>query len=110
MGPRREVAGQPSFWGSDERKAAAQARCEQLTAHGARFLRELDEPTGWCLVLADPEGYEFCLHCLVRRTATYSGPRNLTTVLRRDPPRERFMKSRKVASTPYGMPSSQQRS
>jgi len=53
---------------ADERKAAAQAHCELLTARGARFLRELDEPTGWCLVLADPEGNEFCLHSLGRNT------------------------------------------
>lgn len=47
--------------GSDERKAAARRRCEQLTARGASFLREVDEPAGWCLVLTDPEGNEFCL-------------------------------------------------
>ncbi len=47
---------------SDERKAAARSRSEQLTALGAVLLRELDEPAGWCLVMADPAGNEFCLH------------------------------------------------
>ncbi|MGH3573700.1 MAG: VOC family protein [Pseudonocardiaceae bacterium] len=48
--------------GSEERKGAARVRSKQLTAWGATLLRELDEPTGWCLVMADPEGNEFCLH------------------------------------------------
>lgn len=48
--------------GSDARKRAARERCELLTGKGATLLRELDEPSGWCLVLADPEGNEFCLH------------------------------------------------
>ncbi|MGH3592333.1 MAG: VOC family protein, partial [Pseudonocardiaceae bacterium] len=48
--------------GSEERKGAARVRSEQLTAWGATLLRELVEPTGWCLVMADPEGNEFCLH------------------------------------------------
>ena len=48
--------------GSAERKDAARARCDQLMARGACMLREVDEPTGWCLAMADPEGNEFCLH------------------------------------------------
>jgi hypothetical protein len=48
--------------GSVERKAAAWARCEQLTARGATLLREFSAPTGWWLLMADPEGNEFCLH------------------------------------------------
>jgi hypothetical protein len=47
--------------GSDDRSAAAQAHRERLEAAGATFLREVDEPSGWCLVMADPEGNEFCL-------------------------------------------------
>jgi hypothetical protein len=47
--------------GADDRKQAAQAHRERLEAAGARFLREVDEPSGWCLVMADPEGNEFCL-------------------------------------------------
>lgn len=48
--------------GSEERKAAAWARSEQLTARGATLLREYSEPIGWWLLMADPEGNEFCLH------------------------------------------------
>jgi len=47
--------------GSDDQRAAARAHAEKLQAAGARLLRELDEPSGWCLVLQDPEGNEFCL-------------------------------------------------
>jgi hypothetical protein len=48
--------------GSEERRARAWARAQELTACGATVLRELDEPAGWCLVMADPESNEFCLH------------------------------------------------
>ncbi|MBV9354793.1 MAG: VOC family protein [Chloroflexi bacterium] len=48
--------------GGDERKAAAWARCRELEARGAQLIHELDEPAGWCLVMTDPEGNEFCLH------------------------------------------------
>jgi Glyoxalase-like domain len=48
--------------GSEERKTAARAQAARLTTRGASLLRELDEPAGWCLVMADPEGNEFCLH------------------------------------------------
>lgn len=48
--------------GSEERKAAAWACSEQLTAPGATLLREFTEPTGWWLLMTDPEGNEFCLH------------------------------------------------
>ncbi|HVE96368.1 MAG TPA: VOC family protein [Pseudonocardiaceae bacterium] len=48
--------------GSEERKAAAWARSKQLTARGATLLREYNEPIGWWLLMADPEGNEFCLH------------------------------------------------
>jgi hypothetical protein len=47
--------------GGEERRAAARARAERLVALGAGLLRELDEPAGWCLVMSDPEGNEFCL-------------------------------------------------
>ncbi|MGH3940309.1 MAG: VOC family protein [Pseudonocardiaceae bacterium] len=30
--------------------------------HGATLLLELNEPAGWCLIMTDPEGNEFCLH------------------------------------------------
>ena len=48
--------------GSEERKTRIRARAKELTALGASLLGEVDEPAGWCLVLADPEGNEFCLH------------------------------------------------
>jgi hypothetical protein len=54
------VPGSPP--GSEERKTAARAQAARLTARGASLLRELDEPVGWCLVMVDPEGNEFCLH------------------------------------------------
>jgi len=47
--------------GGEGRKELAHAHREKLEAAGARFLREVDEPTGWCLVMADPEGNEFCV-------------------------------------------------
>ena len=47
--------------GSEDQRAAARAHAEKLQAAGARPLREVDEPSGWCLVLQDPEGNEFCL-------------------------------------------------
>lgn len=47
--------------GSDDRRAAAHAHLATLQAAGATLLGEVDEPAGWCLVLQDPEGNEFCL-------------------------------------------------
>ena len=47
--------------GAEDRKERATAHRERLEAAGARFLREVDEPAGWCLVMVDPEGNEFCL-------------------------------------------------
>jgi hypothetical protein len=46
---------------AEDRKERVQAHRERLEAAGARFLREIDEPSGWCFVMADPEGNEFCL-------------------------------------------------
>lgn len=61
-----DPSGLAEFWAEalayEERKAAARARSTQLTSRGATLLSELDEPAGWCLVMADPEGNEFCLH------------------------------------------------
>jgi Glyoxalase-like domain len=48
--------------GSAERRTGVRRRADELTTRGARMLREVDEPAGWCLVMADPEGNEFCLH------------------------------------------------
>jgi hypothetical protein len=47
--------------GADDRRARAAEHRARLEAVGASFLREVDEPAGWCLVMADPEGNEFCL-------------------------------------------------
>lgn len=38
------------------------AQAERLVALGARILRAVDEPGGSWLVLADPEGNEFCVN------------------------------------------------
>lgn len=43
----------------DGRRADEVAR---LTALGARVLREVTEPAGAWVVMADPEGNEFCVH------------------------------------------------
>lgn len=45
----------------EQRRVVATAHAERLVAAGAARLREVDEPSGWCLVLADPEGNEFCV-------------------------------------------------
>ena len=44
-----------------ERRARIAAEVERVTLLGATRLREVDEATGHCVVLADPEGNEFCL-------------------------------------------------
>jgi hypothetical protein len=58
-----DVRAAPGLAG-DERMAALEAECERLVALGARRLRraEPDPPlgAGW-IVMADPEGNEFCL-------------------------------------------------
>jgi predicted enzyme related to lactoylglutathione lyase len=46
---------------SSSRRSSVAGFSKELTARGATLLRELDEPSGWCLVMADPEGNEFCL-------------------------------------------------
>ncbi|MEU2993149.1 VOC family protein [Streptomyces griseoincarnatus] len=33
----------------------------KLVDAGAKVLREVDEPTGFCVVMQDPEGNEFCI-------------------------------------------------
>lgn len=47
--------------GTEDRRAAARAHADRLVVAGATVQRELDEPGGWCLVLLDPEGNEFCV-------------------------------------------------
>jgi hypothetical protein len=45
----------------DQRRAVARAHVQKLVAAGGTVLREVDEATGWCLVMRDPEGNEFCV-------------------------------------------------
>jgi hypothetical protein len=50
--------------GSDDphvRRAARDAHVNLLAHHGGQVLRYLDEPGGSCVVMADPEGNEFCV-------------------------------------------------
>lgn len=47
--------------GAADRGRAVRRHCSVLVGAGARLLHERDEPTGWWLVLQDPEGNEFCL-------------------------------------------------
>jgi hypothetical protein len=45
----------------EPRRSKVRARAIELESLGARQLRVVDEPTGWCVVMSDPEGNEFCL-------------------------------------------------
>ncbi|WP_263399675.1 VOC family protein [Saccharopolyspora pogona] len=45
-----------------ERRQIVAEHVDQLKAVGATFVREVDEPNGYCIVLLDPEGNEFCVH------------------------------------------------
>jgi hypothetical protein len=44
-----------------ERRARVAAEVDRVMLLGATRLRELADATGYCVVLADPEGNEFCL-------------------------------------------------
>jgi glyoxalase superfamily protein len=44
-----------------DRRAAVRAHVARLVAAGATVQREIQEETGWWMVLTDPEGNEFCL-------------------------------------------------
>lgn len=44
-----------------QRRSVVRQRSEQLVEAGGSVLREVDEPTGWCIVMTDPEGNEFCV-------------------------------------------------
>jgi catechol 2,3-dioxygenase-like lactoylglutathione lyase family enzyme len=46
----------------EERKTKVYAEADRLVANGATRVREVDEPFGYCLVMRDPDGNEFCLH------------------------------------------------
>ncbi|GAA0908696.1 VOC family protein [Pseudonocardia zijingensis] len=47
--------------GATDRRATVRARASQLVAAGATIVREMQEESGWWIVLTDPEGNEFCL-------------------------------------------------
>ena len=47
--------------GANDRRAAVRAHVAQLVAAGATVQREMNEESGWWIVLTDPEGNEFCL-------------------------------------------------
>jgi hypothetical protein len=46
----------------EERKRKSHAEAERLQSLGAKQLWINDDPLGFSIVLADPEGNEFCLH------------------------------------------------
>ena len=45
----------------EQRRPVVRRRAEQLAAAGGAVVREVDEATGWCVVMTDPEGNEFCV-------------------------------------------------
>jgi hypothetical protein len=47
--------------GGNDRRAAVRSHMSQLVAAGATVQREMQEESGWWIVLTDPEGNEFCL-------------------------------------------------
>ncbi len=47
--------------GATDRRAAVRSHMSQLVAAGAKVVREMQEESGWWIVLTDPEGNEFCL-------------------------------------------------
>jgi hypothetical protein len=46
----------------DERKRKSQAEAQRLQSLGAKQLWINDNWSGYSIVLADPEGNEFCVH------------------------------------------------
>jgi hypothetical protein len=46
---------------SDERHRRIEALAADLAAAGATEIDRFDEPTGWWIVMQDPEGNEFCV-------------------------------------------------
>lgn len=45
----------------DERHRAVERKVRELEAEGATLLERFDEPTGYWVVMTDPEGNEFCV-------------------------------------------------
>jgi hypothetical protein len=46
--------------GEDGRERARR-HAKRLVEAGAAIMHEKDEPIGWCIVMTDPEGNEFCV-------------------------------------------------
>jgi hypothetical protein len=42
-------------------RVRARQHAKRLVEAGATVLLEKDEPIGWCIVMTDPEGNEFCV-------------------------------------------------
>lgn len=49
------------FDSDGQRRAAVRTRAAELVELGASEQRVVDEPAGWCIVMYDPEGNEFCV-------------------------------------------------
>jgi predicted enzyme related to lactoylglutathione lyase len=45
----------------EEGRVRARQHAQRLVEAGATVLLEKDEPIGWCIVMTDPEGNEFCV-------------------------------------------------
>jgi hypothetical protein len=45
----------------EEGRVRARQHAQRLVEAGATVLHEKDEPIGWCIVMTDPEGNEFCV-------------------------------------------------
>src|SRR5215203_5231365 len=45
----------------EEGRERARQHARRLVEAGATVLHEMDEPIGWCIVMTDPEGNEFCV-------------------------------------------------
>ncbi|MGP4018834.1 VOC family protein [Saccharopolyspora sp. 5N708] len=44
-----------------QRREIVAEHVDRLKVLGATYIREVDEPNGYCVVLQDPEGNEFCV-------------------------------------------------
>lgn len=47
--------------GGEEGRERARQHAQRLVEARATVLHEKDEPVGWCIVMTDPEGNEFCV-------------------------------------------------
>jgi hypothetical protein len=51
----------------EEGRERARHHARRLVEAGATVLHEMDEPIGWCIVMTDPEGNEFCVNRAAER-------------------------------------------